>query len=235
MAKSVGYACALKLSWLNKAAEMRKENLSVADYKSELNEYLSFEIAPGTVRLRKARDLLMNIWYYETEETKQIHTEAEILLAKYPEYAPAIHLCMIYMAYPVFADICKYMGRIFEFQDDVTNAQLTQRLFDEWGERGSLEATCRRVSLTLKELGLLKAITKFKNAPVKTAIAKYDLISFLLSITMKIDNGSYYSFIELNGFNQLFPFEFAIAKEQLMTDDHFIVTNFGGEMTVALK
>ena len=235
MAKTVGFACALKLSWLNKAAEMRTENLSVADYKAALNEYLSFEIAPGTVRLRKTRDLLMNIWYYDTESTKQARTEAQNLLSKYPESAPAIHLCMIYLVYPVFADICKYMGRIFEFQDEVTNAQLTQKLYDEWGERGALETTCRRVSLTLKEIGLLKTVTKFKNAPVKMSIAKQDVVSFLLATAMKIDGGSYYSFSELTGLNQLFPFEFALSKEQLMTDEHFAVTNFGGELTVALK
>ena len=67
------------------------------------------------------------------------------------------------------------------------------------------------------------------------SIAKQDVVSFLLATAMKIDGGSYYSFSELTGLNQLFPFEFALSKEQLMTDEHFAVTNFGGELTVALK
>jgi hypothetical protein len=39
---------------------------------------------------------------------------------------------------------------------------IRQKLYDEWGERGSLEATTRRVTLTLKELGLLGGRKKDK-------------------------------------------------------------------------
>lgn len=235
MAKIVGYACALRITWLNMAAEMKRQNLSVDEYKNALNEYLSFEIEKGTVRLRKTRDLLMNIWYYDTEETKDIRSEAMRLLEKYPEYAAAIHLCMIYVVYPVFADICKYMGRLLDFQDDVTNTQLTKKLFDDWGERGTLEATCRRVSLTLKEMGILKTVTQTRYTVSKQSIDPYELVAFLLVVAMRIDKGSYYSFAELKAFYILFPFDFEIEKEKLMSDERFTVTSFGGEITVSLK
>lgn len=32
MAKMVGYACSIRLPWLNKAVQMLEENLPVADY-----------------------------------------------------------------------------------------------------------------------------------------------------------------------------------------------------------
>ena len=44
------------------------------------------------------------------------------------------------------------MGKLFEFQEVVTNPALKQKLYDDWGERGTLEAATRRITLTLKEL-----------------------------------------------------------------------------------
>lgn len=152
MAKMVGYACNIKLQWLNMAVQLLKENYTEAEYKDSMNHYLSFEIDSPT-RLRKTREILMNIWYYDAEpEIEKLRKEAMELLEKYPEQDAAIHLCMIYLFYPVVADICKYIGKITAFQDEVTNAALKQKLYDEWGERGSLETTCRRVTLTLKDI-----------------------------------------------------------------------------------
>ena len=67
MAKMVGYACSIRLPWLNKAVQMLKENLPEAEYKERMNAYLSFEIDSPT-RLRKTREILMNVWYYPSEE-----------------------------------------------------------------------------------------------------------------------------------------------------------------------
>lgn len=235
MAKTVGFACALKLSWLNMAAQLIEKNLSVDDYKAELNEYLSFEIEKGSVRLRKTRDILMNIWYHENAELTDSRATALKLLKESPENSAAIQLCMIYMTYPVFRDICKFTGRILDFQDNFTNTQLTQKLYDEWGERGTLQATCRRVSLTMKELGLIKAVTKVRYAPVKQKITDPDVISFILATAMRIDKNSYYSLEELTSFDVMFPLSYPISKELLMTDKQFSVNTFAGEMVVSLS
>jgi hypothetical protein len=40
-----------------------------------------------------------------------VRKEALELINKNSDYAVPVHLCMIYTAYPVFADICKYMGK----------------------------------------------------------------------------------------------------------------------------
>ena len=71
MAKMVGYACNVKLQWLNHAVSMLDENLTEAEYKEKMNEYLSFEIDSPT-RLRKTREILMNVWYYDSEEITPI-------------------------------------------------------------------------------------------------------------------------------------------------------------------
>jgi len=234
MAKTVGYACSIKLQWLNKAFQLLSENLDETSCKEQLNEYLSYEIDSPT-RLRKTREILMNVWVYESKEITSIRKEAISLLTKYPDYAAAINLCLIYLAYPVVADICKFMGRLFEFQDEVTNAMLKQKLYDEWGERGTLETTTRRITLTLKDMDILTCESKTRYRLKRQIIKNEKVVNFLLSISMRIDGKSYYTFSDIKEFSLLFPFDFQTNKEQLMADERFMINNFGGELTVALK
>lgn len=234
MAKMVGYACSIRLPWVKKAIELLDFNLDEEAYKKELNEYLAFEIDSPT-RLRKTREILMNIWYYDSDEITSFRAEAKELIQHYPDYIVPINLCLLYLAYPVVADICKFMGRIFEYHDEVTNATLKQKLYDAWGERGTLETTSRRVTLTLKEFGILSDATRTRYVLNKTEILPYKVVAFLIATAMKLDGNSYYTFVELTEFEVLFPFEFSVAKELLLTDERFVTTHFGGEMTIALK
>ncbi len=234
MAKTVGYACSIKLTWMKKAFEMLDEGLDEATFKQELNDYLAFEIE-GPTRLRKTREILMNIWYYDSADIKQLRAEGREIIKKHPESIVPVSLCLLYIAYPVVADICRFMGRLFETHDEVTNVMLKQRLYDAWGERGTLESTARRVTLTLKEMGILKEASRTRYALNRTEITNNEVISLILAVAMKIDKGSYYSFTELNGFDVLFPFGYSVSKEYILTDKHFMATHFSGEMTLSLK
>lgn len=234
MTKMVGYACSIKLQWLNKAFQMLKENLDEVTYKEHLNEYLSFEIDSPT-RLRKTREILMNVWYREDSRNAQIRQDAMRLMDKYPDYSAAINLCMIYMSYPVVADICNFMGNMFEAQDEITNAMLKRKLFDAWGERGTLEATSRRVTLTLKEMDILDCPLKTRYILNKQTITKDEVVNFIIYVAMKIENHTYCAFSGLNNFYSMFPFEYTISKGQLMLDERFVLTNFGGELSIALS
>lgn len=235
MAKTVGYACSIRLQWIKEAIKLLDKNLNEATYKQQLNEYLAFEI-DGPTRLRKTREILMKIWYYDDDPVlSTFRKEALELIEKDPDYIVPISMCLIYLAYPVVADVCRFMGRFFEYHDEITNAILKQKLYDAWGERGSLEATCRRVTLTLKELGILNDATRTRYTLNKTTIYNPKVISFMLATAMQIDGNSYYSFNELHEFDLLFPYEYIVSKEQILTDTHFTSMHFGGEMTIALK
>lgn len=234
MAKMVGYACSMKLSWLNRAVAMLDEQLQESEYKEKMNEYLSFEI-DGPTRLRKTREILMNVWYYESEELAAPRNEAKKLLADYPEYASAIQYCILCLTYPVFADVCKIMGKLFEFQDEITNPALKQKLYDAWGERGTLESTTRRITLTLKELDILRNETKTRYKLNKLTIDNNSIVDFIIAQGMRLDGSSYYSYTELGNLNILFPFKYQVAKEMLMQNDRYVMNGFGGEVSFSLK
>lgn len=234
MAKMVGYACNIKAAWMKYARQMLSEGLSKNEYKEKLNAYLAFEI-DSAVRLRKSREILMHIWYYDDEDITPLRQKAIELIEKYPDYEIPIGLCLIFIAYPVVADISKIMGRLLNFQEYFTNSVLKQKLYDEWGERGSLETTSRRVTLTLKDMGLLKVTARTKYQPEKITIANEDIAAFMVYTAMRLDGGSYYPFATLNNFSILFPFRYTLTKEWLVHDDRFTTAIFDSELTISLN
>lgn len=234
MAKMVGYACSIRLPWLNEAVRMLRENLPEAEYKEKMNEYLSYEIDSPT-RLRKTREILMNVWYYPSEELDPIRRDALEILETYPECSEPIQYLMLCLTYPVFRDVCQIMGKLFEFQDGITNHVLKQKLYDEWGERGTLETTTRRVTLTLKEMDILRNETKTRYVLNKIPICSDKVLDFVISIGMKLDGSSYYSYTELENLNILLPFDYKVKKELLMQSDKYMMSGFGGEVAFSLK
>lgn len=234
MAKTVGFACNIKPAWLDKAMQLKKDGLDEQTYRKALNEYLSFEIDSPT-RLRKTREILMNVWFYESDEITPVRCDAIKVLEKHPEDSIAIHLCMLYMAYAVVADICSIIGRMFEYSDEISNSTIKSKLFDAWGERGTLETTARRVSLTLKDMGTLSAPSKFRYTLQKKTIHNTETADFIIWVAMLLDGKSYYTFPELHEFYTLFPFEYSINKEAILSDNRFISSNYNGELTIGVK
>ena len=234
MAKMVGLSRNLKLSWLNQAVELVSSDLAENEIKEKLNEYLSFEIGSPT-NIRKTREILMYIWHYENEYTEKLRPTALELIKKYPDYALEIHWSMMLAAYPVFMDMCKLIGKMSEFQDEITLAQLKQKLFDEWGERTTLYHSIDKLISTLKEFGVLICDKPGKYRISKHKVARDEISSFLVYTMMNVDDSGYYSFQELNASTYLFPFEYRVTKETLLQDDRFVMNNFGGELSIALN
>ena len=71
MAKMVGLSLVVKQGWMRKAVALLEENLSEAEYRKQLEEHLSYEIDSPTNR-RKARKILMRIWYLNSEGTEAL-------------------------------------------------------------------------------------------------------------------------------------------------------------------
>lgn len=234
MAKTVGLSRNIKMQWLNKAVALLYDNLEETEYKSALNEYLGFEIG-SAINIRKTREILMHLWFYKDDETNDIRELGLSLIRAYPDYALPIHWCIILITYPVFADVCKLIGRISDFQEEITLAQLKQKLFDEWGERTTLFHSTDKIIMTMKDMGVLSCEKPGKYHIQKYPISNEQIVNYMLLVAIKVGGNSYYTLPDLTNIGVLFPFEYRMNKEQLITDDHFVINNFGGEITVALK
>lgn len=234
MAKMVGLSRSIKMSWLKRTVELCNEDLSETEFKDQLNEYLSFEIGSPTV-LRKTREILMHIWYYSDPDTDDMREEAKELIVKYPDEELQINWCMLLLSYPVFVDLSRLMGRLSEFQDEITLAQIKSKLYDEWGERSTLHHSVDKIIATLKNINVLTS-----DKPGRYLVNRYEtmsdpVVSFMVRTGMKVTGNSYYNLMELGQFEVMYPFKYKVSKEQLMSDERFLISNFGGEVSVALR
>ena len=235
MAKTVGFSRNLTLTWLNKAAELFRENLSEAEYKNQLTDYLSYEIKSPT-NLRKTREILMHIWFYqEDEKISRMREQASQLMAKYPDYAMALHWGMLLLVYPVFRDLCHIIGRMAEFSDTITSRQLKQKLYDEWGERTTLFHSTDKIVATMKDLTAITA-EKPGNYKITTHEVKNEqIVVFMVKAAMMSDGNNFFKLNDLNALEVLYPFRYEIKRESCSIDNQFSVNNFGGEWTVSLS
>lgn len=235
MAKMVGLSRNLKLQWLNKVVDLVSEDLTENEIKEQLNEYLSFEIT-SPINIRKTREILIYIWVDESGNKGRLKKQALELIHNYPEYELEIHWCMMLAAYPVFMDMCKLIGKMAEFQDEITLTQIKQKLFDEWGERSTLFHSIDKLMATLKSLDAVSCDKPGKYQITKHKVNNAKVAAFMVYTMMCVDDSGYYSFAELNSSTYyLFPFDYRIEKETLIEDERFVMNNFGGELSISIK
>lgn len=234
MAKTVGLTRNLKLQWLNKVSELALMGLTQDEIKEQLNEYLSFEINSPT-NLRKTREILMNIWFYENKRTNKIKTYATEILRKYPEYSLELHWCMMMAAYPVFTDMCKIIGKISGFQDGIVMAQLKQKLFDEWGERTTLHHSIDKMVATLKDMNVMICDKPGRYHINKRIVTNTSIVTLMIYTKMMMDDRGYYTFEDLQSSDYFFPFEYKIEKQVLLEDSRFAMNRFGSELSISIK
>lgn len=142
---------------------------------------------------------------------------------------------MMPLAYPIFLDISRLMGKMFEFEDTITTTQIRKKMFDEYGERGTVDYSTTKIISTMRELGGIESSSVGKQTRVKVEVTNSEIVTFMTKVAMHLGGSSYYTFSALTDFPFLFPFEYKLAKEAILQDEDFVTTNFGGELSVSLK
>lgn len=118
--------------------------------------------------------------------------------------------------------------------DPIKLTQIKQKMFDEWGERTTLYHSMDKLIATMKALGVISG-DKVKYRINKTQIKNQEVVMFMVYTMMCINNSGYYTFLDLSSSLLFFQFEFATDKVDMMEDDRFIFSDFGGEMTIGVK
>ena len=124
---------------------------------------------------------------------------------------------------------------MFEFEDTITTTQIRKKIFDEYGERGTVDYSTTKIISTMRELGGVQSASVGKQTRVRINITNPEIVSFMTKVAMYLGGSSYYTFSSLAEFPFLFPFEYKLAKEAILQDEAFVTTNFGGELSVSLK
>lgn len=234
MARMVGFTRLIKLPWLNKTAELAGEGLEPAQMREELEEYLSFEITSPTNR-RKAREILLLPWVAEDVALEALRPRALGLAESHPYERLAIHWGMLIVAFPMFCDLVRLIGKMCEFQDEFTSAQVKAKILDEWGERSTVVKGSEKMLASLNAIGAIKRLKQGRYELAPRLAVDEELSLFLLHADMLARQSGYRTYNELLMSPELFPFELSLSKERLVGDERFSIGYFGREFTVSLS
>jgi len=229
MARVIGMNRAVKLEWLNKTAELVKQGLDDKTIRAELQEYLSFEI-DSAVNLKNTRTILLQTWVYTPVEHLGIRKEALLLVEKGSIDALVGHWSMLLVTYPVFADVCGLIGKLSNIQDTFTTTWLQQKLFEIWGERGTLVHCVSRMLQTLRYLGVIDSVKTSTFKINKQKITSPKAIEVLLTAILLLKEKAYYEISELPCSPKLFPFVFDVSYEWLHNSEIFKLDHIGGKV-----
>lgn len=231
MAKVIGMNRAVKLEWLNKTAELVRQGRDDKTIRAELQEYLSFEI-DSAVNLKNVRTILLQTWVYTPAEHHGIRKEALALVEKGGINALAGHWSMLLITYPVFADVCSLIGKLSNIQDTFSTTWLKEKLFEIWGERGTLVHSVSRTLQTLRFLGVVEPVKTSVFKIKKQALTSQNAIEVLLTAMLLLKEKAYYEIPELSCIPKLFPFAFNVSYERLHNSNVFTLNNFGGKVVL---
>ena len=234
MIKMVGLARPLKIEWLNKTVDLVLDGKKPEAIKEELNTYLSFEIESPT-SLRKTRESLMNIWAAQSDETVDARAYALSLYATLATDKLPLHWCMLLIKYPIFADICAFIGKISTIEDSFTTAWLREKLYESWGERTTLNVPVKNILRTLVDFDALEKVKigvyRTKRKPVKDS----NIIRLIIMTLLALGKKAYYEVSELSRVPFYFPFEYDVTLEWLQNTPEINIGNFGGKTVITAK
>ncbi len=234
MARMVGFTRIIRLPWLNKTIELAGEGLEPAQMRDELEEYLKFEISSDTNR-RKTREILLLPWSAEDAALEALRPEALRLAESHPYEQLAIHWGMLVVAFPMFGDLVRLIGKMCEYQDEFTAAQLKLKILDEWGERSTVVKGSVKMLSSLNAIGVIQRVKQGRYVLASRTDTDEELSLFLLHADMLAYQSGYRAYNELQALPELFPFVLHASKERLVEDERFSIGNFGREFTVSLK
>lgn len=239
MSKIIGMSRNIKIEWLNKAADLYISGKTERDTKDELNEYLSFEIKSPT-NLRKTREILMNIWTKDIcpGNSNAVYTKdltAKLFLNGRSEEKLLAHWCLMLAAYPVFAEICGIIGKMDDKMFDISNKEISSKMFDLWGERSTLLHSISKNLKTLKDIDVLCTLPKNKYGIKKHIIEGKDGLRLIAYTVLYLKEKLYMSTEELNNSPEMFPFEYCITIDALNSNGLFSIDKFGGELVISKR
>ena len=234
MARMVGFTRIIRLPWLNKTIELVGESLEPAQMREELEVYLKFEISSDTNR-RKTREILLLPWVAEDAALEALRPAALELAASHPYELLAVHWGMLVVAFPMFGDLVRLIGKMCEYQDEFTAAQLKLKILDEWGERSTVVKGSEKMLASLNAIGVIQRVKQGRYVLAPRVDVDEGLSLFLLHADMLAYQSGYRTYNELQALPELFPFVLHASKERLVEDERFSVGNFGREFTVSLR
>lgn len=151
--EKLGIKQTIQKDWMDRVVRMMLAGMAEKEIRADLNDYLSTQKQSGGVGERGKKTYGMAIgplssWFAPSNELLMFRDRA-LSLAKNvspPNWLP-LHWAMITASYPFWFEVAKQVGRLLNLQDQITQAQIFNRLKERYGDR---EVVARNARYTVR-------------------------------------------------------------------------------------
>lgn len=160
--EKLGIKQTVQKKWMDKTVQMMLAGLSEKEIRSELDEYLSTQKQSGGVGERGKKTYGMAIsllaaWFSPDKELINFRNDALHLARAMPnsDWLP-LHWAVLSATYPFWFNTARQVGRLLNLQDQITQAQIFNRLKEQYGDRETVARNARYTVRSFVAWGGLK-------------------------------------------------------------------------------
>ncbi len=160
--ETIGIKQAIRIEWMQKAANLLLAGLDVKSTRQELHAFLKARKDKGNERNQSdqtrsfAVTALMHAWVTPERELVPFRDSVLKQLQDHPDMSLAAHWVMMAAAYPFWFNVARQTGRLLTLQDQVTHAQILTRLKEQYGDRQTVNRCAQYVIRSFVTWGVLK-------------------------------------------------------------------------------
>lgn len=234
---SIGVKQVIPYEWMRKTANFMLAGMNAKEIRHELHTALAAEgknIQPGE-RSAWTRTFLVNnlmaMWPSPAAELVVFRDVALRALQKCPDQELTIQWAMISSAYPFWFNTARQTGRLLNLQSQVTQAQIVNRLKEQYGDRQTVSRYARFVVRSFVDWGVLKdaSVAGSYEKAEPAIVSDRDVIALLVYATLLVlPEGKALLSALLNN-PGLFPFCLSAMQGEslLVSSGHFKVARYG--------
>lgn len=232
----VGFNRFIRLEWLDKAVEIYSVERDESKSRQELREYLKGELE-SEKHANNVLKVLMRTWVNVPDDCVELRDRA---LSLYKSAGGneriMLHWCMLMLAYPIFVDIIKVVGRLLNLQDSFTLKMVKNRIYEIWGERSTVKYAVGKILGSMAQWGVLERQNKpglyKRTASIKIEDTHFK--HFFLECYLKAHNRPYVNYYEVNRLYEAFPFDIEFGICDFHKSDVLKLNRMGNELVILL-
>ena len=160
--EAIGLKQTIRLEWMQQTTNLMLAGVDSKIIRQELHDLLNDKTGSGNKQERgstsrsQAVNILMNVWPQPDPDVSAFRTASLTFLREHPSLALPVHWGMISSAYPFWFNVARQTGRLLALQDQVTQAQIINRLKEKYGDRQTVSRYARSVIRSFVAWGVLK-------------------------------------------------------------------------------
>jgi hypothetical protein len=234
--ETLGFDRKLELAWLDAAAAAAARGDDLATAREQLFAVLDGVVAGNGPHSGRGKTItvLSRIWLAPASTEIGRRALGALDDAASPGERLAIHWAMCAATHPFFVDVVAAVGRLVRMQGDVSQAQVTRRVAETWGDRSTLHRAVQRVCRSLIAWGVLQETDvrgMYRLSPVTRAVRA---ASARLLIEAVLIGGRHRAapIADIVRHPALFPFDTRVSTGELRDSGAFLVERQGLDVDI---